>query len=275
MKVFAIFHYRHHLFQICWFAKIYTIARGVWLNCPVKTGLPRDKRNAHRKLTSMTCQLYELMDDMDLMWNRRWLPENDWNGVVDNTHRFMVDTFPVHLATPISHRFSKKLWNGKYGKCVAKVSLKNKPARPLLNLAGQFFQLPFRCVIFCQFMLITDNLSRPIFMSGPHYGVISDITIWRRYGPDLQVGERGVADLAYHSADTPELTYVNKYKSDFNRSHQNLSFHYQLKRQLACRVNVLYIQLPVQASPSIPWSDHEAHASPVLVQRFNRFHARW
>lgn len=59
-------------------------------------------------------------------------------------------------------------------------------------------------------MLITDNLSRPIFMTGPHYGVVSDIKIWRHYGPDLQPGEKGVADLAYLSADpdTPYFTYV-------------------------------------------------------------------
>jgi len=59
-------------------------------------------------------------------------------------------------------------------------------------------------------MLITDNLSRPIFMTGPHYGVISDIKIWRHYGPltKLQPGERGIADLAYQSATTPELTYA-------------------------------------------------------------------
>jgi len=114
---------RHRLFQVCWFMKIYTIARGIWPNCPDKTGLSRDKRNAHWQLTDMTCRLYQLMDDMDIMWNRRWLTENDWNGVVDNMHRFMVDTFPIKVATPISYRFSKKLWNGKYGYSTAKVYL--------------------------------------------------------------------------------------------------------------------------------------------------------
>jgi hypothetical protein len=59
-------------------------------------------------------------------------------------------------------------------------------------------------------MLISDNSSRPGFLSGPHRGVKADIDIWRDHKPrDLQDGERGLADGAYQAQDTRDtLTCV-------------------------------------------------------------------
>jgi hypothetical protein len=116
---------RVHLLQCSWFVKVYPLARSIWTNCPDRTDLPRDKRVAHRLLSNRVVKLVQLMNDMDSLWTRRWHPENDLNGVVDNMHRFMVDTYPVRVATPLSFRLSQKLWNTKYGGSVVKVLPQN------------------------------------------------------------------------------------------------------------------------------------------------------
>jgi hypothetical protein len=59
-------------------------------------------------------------------------------------------------------------------------------------------------------MLISDNSSRPGYLTGPHRGTKADIDIWRQHKPpNLHVGERGLADGAYQSQDTNDtLTCV-------------------------------------------------------------------
>jgi hypothetical protein len=80
------------------------------------------------------------------VWDERFDVDRDWPGVMSNAHRFMNDSFPVHVAAPKSLRLSQKLYNGKYKRHVVKV--------PLFFLLS--FLLYFIFIIVDVFLLITS-----------------------------------------------------------------------------------------------------------------------
>ena len=53
--------------------------------------------------------------------------------------------------------------------------------------------------------VVCDFQGRPLFVSGPHVGVRSDIRLWRECGPVLLAGENVLGDKAYVSADVPTV----------------------------------------------------------------------
>jgi hypothetical protein len=53
--------------------------------------LPTDGRNAKRYICDRMIALSSIMDDLDRNWAARWNPGNDFPGLFDVAHRFMVD----------------------------------------------------------------------------------------------------------------------------------------------------------------------------------------
>jgi hypothetical protein len=85
--------------------------------------LPTDGRNAKRYICERMIALSRLMDDLDRNWAARWNPVNDFPGLFDGAHRFMVDVFPVYIAGSKSRRLSNLTYSGKYTANVVKVSI--------------------------------------------------------------------------------------------------------------------------------------------------------
>jgi hypothetical protein len=74
--------------------------------------------------------------------------------------------------------------------------------------------------------VIVDHGGRPIFISGPHIGVRSDISIWRRDGPWLGHAEYVLGDKAYigdgdiiSPYKKPALGSLSQVKKDVNTIH--------------------------------------------------------
>jgi hypothetical protein len=83
--------------------------------------LPTDGRNAKRYICDRMIALSSIMDDLDRNWAARWNPGNDFPGLFDVAHRFMVDVFPVYIAGSKSRRLSNLTYSGKYTANVVKV----------------------------------------------------------------------------------------------------------------------------------------------------------
>jgi hypothetical protein len=102
---------------------MYPINRSLFESCPVKDGLPKHGKNAMVATCHRMIELFQIMDDVQLLWHERWDPERDWPGLFDRTHRFMVDVFPVIVGGSKSFRLGSKLYSGKYKRSVLKVHL--------------------------------------------------------------------------------------------------------------------------------------------------------
>ena len=79
------------------------------------------------------------------------------------------------------------------------------------------------------FQVVCDFQGRPVFISGPHAGVRSDIRLWREFGPVLPDGENVLGDKAYVAADVtdvlapwkkPDGEELPLEKQDFNIIHR-------------------------------------------------------
>jgi hypothetical protein len=80
-----------------------------------------------------------------------------------------------------------------------------------------------------KFQVVCDFQGRPLFLSGPHAGVRSDIRLWRQYGPAPTNGENVLGDKAYVSKDVSSVLAPYKKKDgqdlslpehDFNLIHR-------------------------------------------------------
>lgn len=76
---------------------------------------------------------------------------------------------------------------------------------------------------------VCDWQGRPIYVSGPHIGVRSDIRLWREEGPNVSPGECVLGDKAYVSDDVvdvlapykrPKGGRLTRAQKDFNRIHR-------------------------------------------------------
>lgn len=84
-----------------------------------------------------------------------------------------VDTFPIVVNRPKDSKWQAALYNGKYKHHVVKI-------QALVSHSGV-----------------------PLFVSGPHIGVRSDIRLWKEYGPDLEAEDLCcLGDKAYVSAES-------------------------------------------------------------------------
>jgi hypothetical protein len=83
-----------------------------------------------------------------------------------------VDTFPILIRRPKKRAMQKATYQGKYKDHILKTQM------------------------------IAAHNGRPLFVSGPHIGVRSDIACWRQYGPVLNNAkqETVLGDKAYVSA---------------------------------------------------------------------------
>ena len=78
-----------------------------------------------------------------------------------------VDTFPIKIQRPKKKEWRRATYSGKYKHHVLKVQV------------------------------IVDHGGRPIYISGPHIGVQSDIRLWKKYGPHVEPGLTVLGDKAY------------------------------------------------------------------------------
>lgn len=80
---------------------------------------------------------------------------------LDCSHTGIVDTYPIYVSQPRSHKIAKLLFNPKYGSCVVKFIM----AIDFLGLG-----------VICQYY--TYQQGRIIFWDGPFLGLTYDGHIW-------------------------------------------------------------------------------------------------
>jgi hypothetical protein len=125
------------------------------------------QRSLWRRIRALAASLEAVLD---AGWQLRRTYDNPVSDIFGNDCTGAIDTFPVRCQRPKDPVMQRFLYNGKYGCHVAKVQ-----------------------------MTVT-HWGRPIFVSGPHLGVRSDIRLFREAGPDLDDAEELLADKAYVSA---------------------------------------------------------------------------
>lgn len=105
------------------------------------------------------------------------------------------------------------MYNGKYGTHVLKAQVSGICYVVAHSLA----------------QIVCDFTGLPLFFSGPHIGVRSDLRLWQQYGPVLSAGEIVLADKAYVSKDLTNILAPYKRKKgrrltqaqrDFNLLHR-------------------------------------------------------
>lgn len=157
----------------------------------------RDRRNVIRKLDRQCAFLAGRFSTLlDKLWADRHTVPDPLPPSMLTIHKCVgsVDTFPVTVRRPKNKAWAKAMYNGgKYKRHVVKVQV----------VAGW------------------NGL--PIWISGPHIGVRSDIQLWRMYGPDLPDNERVLGDKAYCSISKPVKVVapfkgkqIDEEKQDFN-----------------------------------------------------------
>lgn len=106
---------------------------------------------------------------------------------------------------PKQSDWQSALYNGKYGTHVLKVQVST-------------YMLLFRDSQTLQVMC--DFSGTPVFFSGPHIGVRSDIRLWQEHGAALDAGELVLADKAYVSKDVNNILAPYKKKKRENKRQQ-------------------------------------------------------
>ncbi|MHB1957163.1 MAG: transposase family protein [Sulfobacillus sp.] len=120
---------------------------------------------------------------------------------------------------PKNASWQSALYNGKYGTHVLKTQVSQKCDLIIV----------FNVYVFCFVQVVCDFTGMPIFFSGPHIGVRSDLRLWQQFGPVLSAGEIMLADKAYVSKDVSNVLAPYKRKKgrrlsraqrDFNLLHR-------------------------------------------------------
>lgn len=137
--------------------------------------------------------LCSVMNDMNDVWNRRHEMINRTPHLFQNMLTGSIDTFPVIVSRPSNSKISSYLYNGKYKKHVLKIQM------------------------------MCDHSATPCFLSGPHLGVINDITIFKNNPPLLDDHECIFGDKAYCDKKLKDkiITPIKKTKQTQLSDNQN------------------------------------------------------
>ena len=175
--------FRQHLFEVLYYLKTYPTARH--LKVLFQAGSGSHLLSSITKRTAFLAT--KLTPIMQAKWSER-MQVNPLAKLFGNGCVGIVDTFPVRVRRPKDSSWQSAMYNGKYGTHVVK------------------------------FQIIVDHFGVPMYVTGPHIGVDSDVSIWRTYGPVLNVGESMLADKAYvGTSDT-----IVPYKEPINGSMTEL-----------------------------------------------------
>ena len=151
--------------------------------------------------------LASVVDELQTVWNSRHEMTNRIPHHFQSMLSGSIDTFPVVVSRPLDSTLQSYLYNGKYKKHVYKV---------------YSWTIQLNCMHWCkctllilQVQMMCLHSSAPCFLSGPHFGTISDIKLYRMYTPQLAASECILGDKAYCDQNLVNtiITPIKKQKS--------------------------------------------------------------
>jgi hypothetical protein len=129
-------------------------------------------------------------------WQQRYKAEMPWDDFCGTGCFGIVDTMPIFIRRPKLPNWSRATYQGKYKAHVVKMQL------------------------------INDDQGLPLFWSGPHAGVRSDIRVWRDHGPTMAADDFVLGDKAYQGAPDvispykrPRGGQLSRHQKDYNTVH--------------------------------------------------------
>jgi hypothetical protein len=193
------------LFELFWWLKMYPS----WRSMAVVFGCGKSaiEGRIHRRLMALAS---EMDDVIQSFWDQRHAVSNPCQGFFDGNIIGYVDTFPIRIYQPSNSAHRKAAYQPKYKGPVLKIQV------------------------------IVGHTGLPIFISGPHLGVRSDIRIWRKFGPErrgmLEHDERVFGDKAYIDQNQGHLIVPFKEYKDHPLTQDQLDFN-AMHRCVMCHVS--------------------------------------
>jgi len=164
-------------------------------------------------------------------WDSRLDWEQPWDDYFGSGIWGLIDSFPIYVRRPKARAWQRALYQGKYKRHIAKMQV------CLFVVALLFVQSASRsffCILIAQVICASNGM--PLFWSGPHAGVISDIRCYRMYGPVLAADEALLGDKAYYGSEELIPPYKKPRGGELTADQRDYNLIHGCTRGSACLV---------------------------------------
>jgi hypothetical protein len=150
-------------------------------------------RTLHARIKHLATAMQSVRD---ACWNERHKDDRAWDDFFGTGVLGPIDSYPIMCRRPKDRVWRKGMYQGKYKQFILKVQV------------------------------VVDETGLPLWWSGPHAGVIADITLWRNHRPALEADDMLIGDKAYQGADDiispfkrPRGGHLTEDQKDYNLIH--------------------------------------------------------